>query len=335
MTEFCPTLTIVIPCFNEEEVLPETARRLDLLLSQLVVENRIAPDSHVCFVDDGSTDRTWTLLRRLRDGSNRFGAIKLSRNRGHQNALMAGLLSAQGDMVISMDADLQDDLDAVYAMLNAAESGADIVYGVRSARVTDTKTKRITAQFYYRLLRCLNVEIVFDHADFRLMTRRVVEALRQYDECNLFLRALIPQLGFTTSVITYVRAERFAGTSKYPVGKMLALALEGVTSFSTRPLRIVTFLGGFTSILALALTIWAISAAFVFQATIPGWASTVIPIYLVCGVQLLSLGVIGEYVGKIYLETKRRPRFHITETMPPRSLIAIPVLREFQVKQAI
>ncbi len=318
VTAPCPRLAVVVPCYNEEDVLPETARRLDALLGTLIEDGRIAADSHICFVDDGSRDRTWAVIRELRHGSSRCGGIKLSRNRGHQNALMAGLLSVPGDVVVSVDADLQDDLNAIDAMLAAAAAGSDIVYGMRSARPADSPMKRLTARAYYRLLHALGVEIVFDHADFRLMTRRAVEALREYEESNLFLRALIPQLGFDTAIVTYERAERFAGTSKYPIRKMLAFALEGITSFSTRPLRLVTLLGLVISLLALALTIWASFAALVLEITIPGWASTVIPIYLICGVQLFCVGIIGEYVGKIYLETKRRPRFHVASTLRPR-----------------
>ncbi len=316
MTGHLPLLTIVVPCFNEAEVLPETARRLGLLLDGLVRQGRVAPGSHACFVDDGSTDRTWAIIAGLRAASGRFGGLKLSRNRGHQTALMAGLLAARGDVVVSVDADLQDNLDAIGAMLRARERGADIVYGVRGARATDSASKRVTAHLYYRLLRWLRVEVVFDHADFRLLTRRVVEALRQYDESNLFLRAMIPQLGFNTLVVTYERAQRFAGKSKYPVGKMLSLAMEGVTSFSTRPLRIITVLGCCMSVFALGLTAWAL-LAWLVSATVPGWASVVTPVYLLCSVQLLSMGVIGEYVGKIYLETKRRPRYHVMETLDP------------------
>ena len=319
MADAPPDVTLVVPCFNEEEVLPETARRLAPLLDRLALEGRIGPGSHVCFVDDGSTDKTWDLIATLGRSDPRFGGIRLSRNRGHQNALLAGLMSVTGDVVISLDADLQDDPGAIEAMLTAAGRGADIVYGVRSARTSDLAAKRMTAHLYYRLLRWLDVEVVFDHADYRLMTRRVVEALREYQESNLFLRALIPKLGFRAEIVPYERAERFAGESKYPLGKMLALALEGVTSFSTRPLRIITILGIITSLFALVLTTWAVSAAVV-GATIPGWASTVVPIYLICGVQLLSVGVIGEYVGKIYLETKRRPRFHIADVANVRLL---------------
>lgn len=314
-----PLLTIVVPCFNEAEVLPETVRRLGQLLDRLIQTGRVAVGSHACFVDDGSNDRTWAVIRDAQAASGRFGGIRLSCNRGHQVALVAGLLAAKGDVVVSVDADLQDDLQAISAMLLAHEAGADIVCGVRSARRTDSAAKRISARLYYHLLRLLKVQIVFDHADFRLMTRRTVEALRQYDEVNLFLRALIPQLGFETRIVTYERAERFAGTSKYSVGKMFALALEGVTSFSTRPLRLITALGCVMSVFTLGLTAWAALAWLVFSATVPGWASTVIPVYLVCSVQLLSLGVIGEYVGKIYLETKRRPRFHVSETLEARA----------------
>ena len=315
MTSLLPAVTVVVPCYNEEEVLPETAKRLDQLLAELIDDGRIAAQSSVCFVDDGSTDRTWSFVKKLHDSSGRFGGVKLSRNRGHQNALMTGLLAARGDVLISIDADLQDDIGAISEMLREASAGADIVYGVRGSRDKDTWAKRVTARFYYRLLRLLGVDIVFDHADFRLMTRRAVEALREYEETNVFLRALIPLLGFRTAIVTYQRAGKFAGASKYPAGKMLALALEGVTSFSNRPLRMVTILGFLVSILASILVVWAIIASVVLKETIPGWASTVIPIYLICGVQLFCVGIIGEYIGKIYLETKRRPRSHIAETL--------------------
>lgn len=317
MTKHLPLLAIIVPCFNEAEVLPETARRLEHLLERLVCNGKVAPSSYALFIDDGSTDRTWVIIRDLQAGTGPFGGIRLSRNFGHQAALMAGLLAARGDAVVSVDADLQDDLEAIHAMLQAREAGADIVCGARNARKSDTPAKRISARLYYRLLGLLKIEIVFDHADFRLLTRRAIEALREYGEVNLFLRALIPRLGFRTEIVTYERAERFAGVSKYPLGKMLALAFEGITSFSIRPLRVITVLGCIMSVLAFGLTAWAMLAWLAFAATVPGWASTVIPIYLVCSVQLLSLGVIGEYVGKIYMETKRRPRFHVSETLLP------------------
>lgn len=317
MNAALPLLSIVVPCYNEEDVLLETARQLQGLLKRLEADRRISGQSCVYFIDDGSRDRTWEIIEGLRSTHSCFGGVKLSRNRGHQNALLTGLLASPGDVLVSIDADLQDDVAVIESMLIEASQGADIVYGVRSARATDTAMKRWTAQTFYRLLKVLAVEVIFDHADFRLMTRRSVEALRQYEESNLFLRALIPQLGYRTAVVTYERAERFAGTSKYPLSKMLALALEGVTSFSTRPLRMVTVLGCFVSSIALFLTLWAILASLVFESTIPGWASTVIPIYLICGVQMLCLGIIGEYIGKIYLETKRRPRAHIEQIIHP------------------
>ena len=306
-----PVLTVVVPCYNEEAVLPETSRRLGDLLARFEAEGRVAAGSHVCFVDDGSKDGTWLLIEGLAAaGPERFGGLRLSRNRGHQNALMAGLLASRGDVVVSIDADLQDDLEAMGAMLEQHAAGADIVYGVRSSREVDSAAKRMSARMFYRVLAWLDVEVVYDHADYRLMSRRAVDALHEYAESNLFLRALMPLLGFTPAIVAYERAERFAGESKYPLRKMLSLALQGVTSFSTRPLRYVTMLGIAMSGLSLMLTVWALVTAVV-GSTVPGWASTVVPIYLVCGVQLLSLGVIGEYVGKIYLETKRRPRYHL------------------------
>ena len=321
MTALCPTLTVIVPCYNEEEVLPETSTRLDQLLAELSNAGRIAVDSSVCFVDDGSNDSTWAFIKKLHESSRRFGGIKLSRNRGHQSALVTGLLTAPGDVLITLDADLQDDPNAIYEMLRAATvGGADIVFGVRRARARDNTLKRLTAHLYYRLLKLLKVDIIFDHADYRLMTRRAVEALRQYEERNLFLRALIPELGFKTSIVAYDRNERFAGTSKYSLSMMTRLALEGVTSFSIRPLRIATIAGLCISILSIVLTIWASYFKLVLNKAIPGWASIVIPIYFIGGVQLLCLGIMGEYIGKIYMETKRRPRAHLAEFLAPGGL---------------
>jgi polyisoprenyl-phosphate glycosyltransferase len=318
MTDFCPTLTVVVPCYNEEDVLPETARRLDLLLADEIASGMIAAASSVYLVDDGSKDRTWELIENLCESSSRFGGVKLSRNCGHQNALMTGLLVAPGDVLVTIDADLQDDLNAIHDMLRAVGAGADIVYGVRRMRDHDTPMKRLTARLYYRLLQVMKVEIVVDHADYRLMTRRAVEALRQYGETNLFLRALIPQLGFKTSIVIYDRNKRFAGTSKYSVRKMVGLAIDGVTSFSTQPLRIATIAGASISVLSVALTLWALYLRLVLNVAIPGWASIVVPIYLISGVQLLCVGIMGEYISKMYLETKRRPRAHIAEILEPR-----------------
>jgi glycosyltransferase involved in cell wall biosynthesis len=312
-TRAAPQLCIVVPCYDEAEVLPLTAVRLQQALRRMVEARLASPESHVLFIDDGSRDATWTLIQELHRFSPLLRGLKLSRNRGHQNALLAGLLLAEGDVVISVDADLQDDLDVMNEMAQKYLDGADIVLGVRSDRASDTAFKRVTAQAYYRLLHLMKVDAVYNHADYRLMSRRAIEALRGFDETNLFLRGLVMQLGFRTETVHYARAERAAGESKYPLGKMLALALEGVTAFSVMPLRYITVLGFLISGCAFLLGAWALAEAVVFHNTVPGWASTVIPIYLICGVQMICLGIMGEYIGKIYLETKRRPRF-IVET---------------------
>ena len=314
MTRHPPKLSVVVPCYNEQEVLPETASRLSKIFDGLIEEGQIHSESRIYFVDDGSTDRTWAIVEDLNRNTTRFEGVKLSRNRGHQNALLAGLFHAPGDAILSIDADLQDDLNAINGMLKAHSDGADIVFGVRNDRSSDTHFKRASAQIYYRLLKGMGVEVIYNHADYRLMSRRAVEALRQYPESNLFLRAMIPELGFRTAIVCYERYERFAGVSKYPLQKMIALAVQGVTSFSVQPLRIITLFGFIISIASFLLSAWALIAAVVFHSTIPGWASTVIPIYLICGVQMLCLGVIGEYIGKIYIETKHRPRFLVDTT---------------------
>ena len=314
MTRHPPKLSVVVPCYNEQEVLPETANRLSKIFDGLIEEGRIHSESRIYFVDDGSTDRTWAIVEDLNRNTTRFEGVKLSRNRGHQNALLAGLFHAPGDAILSIDADLQDDFNAINGMLKAHSDGADIVFGVRNDRSSDTHFKRASAQIYYRLLKGMGVEVIYNHADYRLMSRRAVEALRQYPESNLFLRAMIPELGFRTAIVCYERYERFAGVSKYPLQKMIALAVQGVTSFSVQPLRIITLFGFIISIASFLLSAWALIAAVVFHSTIPGWASTVIPIYLICGVQMLCLGVIGEYIGKIYIETKHRPRFLVDTT---------------------
>lgn len=303
-----PVLTFVVPCFNEEAVLPETAAQLEELLDGLVEEGLVDGRSAVLFIDDGSRDHTWGIIEEHCRDSARFAGLKLSRNQGHQNALLSGLLTAEGDILISIDADLQDDLGAVRPMLLAHRKGADIVCGIRRNRDVDSHFKRLTATGYYRLMRWLGVDILFNHADFRLMSRRAVEALRSYGEVNLFLRGLVPHLGFETATVEYDRLSRFAGETKYPLRRMLSLAFEGITSFSTRPLRWITLSGLTISLLAFVLTVWAI-AARLFGVYVPGWASTTVPLYFLGGVQLMALGAIGEYLGKVYLETKRRPRF--------------------------
>jgi glycosyltransferase involved in cell wall biosynthesis len=310
-----PTLSVVVPCYNEEEVLPLTAALLGELLEDMAAAGRIrpGPESHVIFVDDGSRDRTWALIEELHQSSPRMRGLKLSRNRGHQNALLAGLLSASGDIVISVDADLQDDLDVMRNMVEAHAAGADVVLGVRKDRASDTWFKRMSAQAYYRFLRWMGVELVYNHADYRLLSRRAIEALRAHPESNLFLRALVLQLGFKTAIVGYDRASRAAGESKYPLRRMISLALGGITSFSTMPLRYITVLGFLVSLVSFLLGGWALLATLFSDTTAPGWASTVVPIYLICGVQMICLGIMGEYIGRIYHETKRRPRF-IVET---------------------
>ena len=304
-------LSIVVPCYNEEEVLPETNRRLAALLDSLIRKGKINAFSRVYYVDDGSRDQTWHLIETLSSKFPFVSGIKLSHNCGHQNALIAGMYNCEGDIIITIDADLQDDLNAVEAMLEAYSNGYDIVYGVRKRRGTDTFFKRITAEGYYKLMSIMGVEVVFNHADYRLMSKRSLRALRQYVEVNLFLRGIIPLIGFPSTTIYYDRLERFAGKSKYPISKMLAFAWQGITSFSPVPLRLITALGFGISFCSLSLSVWAVLVHVFTNATIPGWASTVVPIYLLGGIQLLCIGIIGEYLSKVYMETKRRPTYFV------------------------
>jgi glycosyltransferase involved in cell wall biosynthesis len=310
-----PQLAIVVPCYNEEEVLPETSKRLGLLLDDLIERGLADAGSAVYFVDDGSRDRTWELVAALAASDRRMHGIKLSRNRGHQNALLAGLFNAPGDVLVSVDADLQDDLGVIAEMLTRYREGAEVVYGVRRARTTDTAFKRGSAEAYYRLLKTMGVDIVFNHADYRLMTRRVIDCLSQYTEVNLFLRGIVPQIGFRSATVYYERAERYAGESKYPLKKMLAFAMDGITSFSVVPLRFLAALGLLFCGMSFLMVVWVVYGTLVLHNTVPGWASSVIPIYFLGGVQLLGLGILGEYVAKIYLETKRRPRFIVETTV--------------------
>ena len=305
-------LSIVVPCYNEAPVLPETRKRLESLLRQLIDDQRIAARSRVWFVDDGSRDATWPLIHQasLAPESLVCG-IKLSRNRGHQAALMAGLMTASGDVLVSVDADLQDDLSVIPQMLTDFAAGNEIVYAARRKRSSDTFFKRFSAEGYYKLLAALGVDVVFNHADYRLMSRRAVEAMRQYREPHLFLRALVPQLGYRSSVVEFDRAERFAGESKYPLRKMLAFAWEGITSFTAYPLRLITGIGLVISMLSLCAGVWALFVVLFTTRALPGWASTVIPVYFLGGVQLLGLGMIGEYVAKVFEATKQRPLYHV------------------------
>jgi glycosyltransferase involved in cell wall biosynthesis len=312
-------LALVIPCYNEEAVLPETLARLDKLLTDLLARGVVDAGSHALLVDDGSRDATWSIIRRAAEANPLVAGLKLSRNKGHQTALLAGLRHVDADAVISIDADLQDDLDAIEKMVAAHRAGADVVYGVRARRDTDTWFKRFTAEGYYRLLALMGVEIVFNHADYRLLSARALAALKGYQERNLFLRGIIPQLGFPAAVVTYDRSERFAGESKYPLGKMLAFAWQGVTSFSAAPLRAITGAGVLLSLGSFGVALWAVWIRLVSESAVPGWASTVIPMYFLGGVQLLCIGIIGEYLAKIYLEVKRRPDFFIEQTAGQKS----------------
>lgn len=304
-------LAIVVPCYNEEEVLPETNRRLLDLLTRLQATSAISADSAVHYVDDGSRDKTWPLIESLAAADPRVHGIKLSRNRGHQTALLAGLLTVEGDALVSIDADLQDDVNVIEKMVTEFAAGAEVVYGVRDSRETDTAFKRNTALAYYGLMRKMGVGLIHNHADFRLMGRRAIEALREYGEVNMFLRGIVPLIGYRAVTVKYDRAERFAGVSKYPLRRMLTFALEGVTSFSVVPLRLITLLGFLVSVFSFLMILFVIYGAVALQAVVPGWASSVVPIYFLGGIQLLSMGIIGEYVAKIYMETKGRPRYFI------------------------
>ena len=312
-------LMVVIPCYNEEEVLPETSRRLVDKMAALVEKGLIAQDSRVLLVDDGSRDRTWELISALNRDNPLFEGVKLSRNRGHQNALLAGLMTAKGrcDMCISMDADLQDDMDAMDRFIEKYEQGCEVVYGVRNKRETDTVFKRETALMFYRLMKGLGVDITYNHADYRLMSNRALEALSQFGEVNLFLRGLAPLVGFQSDIVTYDRSERFAGESKYPFKKMLAFAIDGITSFSVKPLRLITTVGLVIFVVSLLMLLYTL-ISWIGGHAVLGWTSTLASIWMIGGIQLLSLGVIGEYVGKIYNETKRRPRFIIDRYLNSR-----------------
>jgi glycosyltransferase involved in cell wall biosynthesis/putative flippase GtrA len=308
-------VSIVVPCYNEAAVLPETTSLLANLLHELIGEGMISPNSRVYYVDDGSRDRTWEVIEAQAVRYEFVRGIKLSRNHGHQNALLAGLLTAEGEVVISLDADLQDDLSAIRKMIELFAAGNDIVYGVRDTRKADTIFKRFSAQAYYHLLRAMRVEIVYNHADYRLMSRQVIEVLREFGEVNVFLRGIIPQLGFSHALVYYDRAERYAGESKYPLKKMLALAWQGITSFSDLPLRLITIIGLLVSMISFLVAVWAISVRLFTQDAIPGWTSTILPVAFLGGIQLLCLGIMSEYLGKIYSETKRRPRYIIEKTI--------------------
>ncbi len=309
-------LMVVIPCYNEEPVLRETARRLTEKMGRMIADGLCTPDSRVLFVDDGSKDKTWEIIAALHAENPLFQGVKLTRNRGHQNALLAGLHTAaeRADVIISMDADLQDDMNAMDQFLAKYQAGCDVVYGVRNRRDTDTFFKRQSALLFYRLMKGLGVDIVYNHADYRLMSKRAVEGLEEFSEVNLFLRGLVPLVGYKSDTVFYDRSERFAGESKYPFKKMLAFAVDGITSFSVKPIRMICTLGLLILIVSILMLIY-VFVSWVTGHSVAGWTSTTASIWLIGGIQLFSLGVIGEYIGKVYTETKRRPRFLIEEVL--------------------
>ena len=309
-----PVLYIVLPCYNEEEALPITAERLTQLTDDMLQKGLIAPESRVLMVDDGSKDGTWAVIRGLTERDGRFEGAKLAHNVGHMNALWAGMTLAaeKCDAVITIDADLQDDVNAMYGFLEKFREGCDVVYGVRSSRKKDTAFKRVTAQGFYRLMGRMGAEVVYNHADYRLLSRRALQALLSFGEVNMFLRGMVPMLGFRTAKVYYERGERVAGESKYPLKKMLAFAMEGITSLSNKPIRYVLLLGVLCALLGVAMAVYILISLFRGH-TVRGWASTMMSIWLLGGLQLIALGVIGEYVGKIYMETKRRPKFILEE----------------------
>jgi glycosyltransferase involved in cell wall biosynthesis len=309
-----PVLFIIIPCYNEQEVLPITAPLFLGKLQSLIQLGKISDQSRVLFVNDGSKDRTWEIITELSRQDEHFSGISQSRNRGHQNAVLAGLMEAKDrcDITISIDCDGQDDIDAMDEMVDAYQNGFDVVYGVRSSRRTDTFFKRFTAQSFYKFLAAMGAEVVYNHADYRLISSRVLQEFANFGEVNLFLRGLIPLVGFQSTTVSYSRAERMAGESHYPLKKMIGLAVDGVTSLSVKPLQLITGFGIFVALVSFIGCLWALIMALCGK-TVAGWASMTCIVCFVGGVQLISLGIIGEYIGKIYLETKHRPRYIISE----------------------
>ena len=309
-------LYLVIPCYNEEEVLPETVKRLTVKLGKMIESGKISDDSRMLFVDDGSKDKTWQLIEKFTIENKYVGGIKLSRNRGHQNALLAGLMTAKErcDCAISLDADLQDDIEVLDQFVDKYKDGCEVVYGVRSSRDKDTVFKRSTAQFYYKFMKSLGVDIVYNHADYRLMGKRALEALSDYKEVNLFLRGIVPLIGFRSDYVYYERNERFAGVSKYPLKKMIKFAVDGITSFSVRPLKIISNLGIISCMLSVIFLIYAL-VSFFLGSSVAGWASEMCSIWFLGGLQMFCIGIVGTYVGKIYSEVKARPRFIIDKTV--------------------
>lgn len=310
-----PILSLVVPCYNEEEVLPMAADILKRKLTSLILQEKISSKSFICFVDDGSSDNTWAIISDLHEGDNIFTGIKLSRNRGHQNAVLAGLMTVKeiSDAVISLDADLQDDVNAIDEMIEKYAEGCQIVFGVRASRAKDSFFKRFTAESFYTLLRFFSDDpksIIFNHADYRLMSKTALDALHEYGEVNLFLRGIVPAIGYKQSIVYYERKERMAGESKYPLAKMLALAFQGITSFSVKPMRIIFIGGVFIFLISIGMLVYFLFRYFTGH-TVRGWATLAISIWGIGGILQMSIGIVGEYIGKIYLETKRRPKYFI------------------------
>lgn len=307
-------LYLAIPCYNEEEVLMDSAEKLYNKYHQMMNDGLITNDSRICFIDDGSKDKTWEMIKGLCDRDEIFSGLKLSRNRGHQNALLCGLMTLRecADAVVSIDADLQDDINAIDKMVEKFEEGADVVYGVRSKRTTDTFFKRFTAEGYYKVLDKMGAKIIFNHADFRLMSKKALNAFAEFKEVNVFLRGLVPMVGYKSDIVKYERSERLAGESKYPLSKMLALAWEGITSLSIKPIRFITGLGVISLIVSLVILIYSL-ISLICGVTVPGWTSLMVSIWALGGFQLLAMGVLGEYIGKVYMETKHRPRYIVEE----------------------
>ena len=306
------TIYLVVPCYNEEEVLRETASRLKDKMQGLIRNKVISDKSRITFVDDGSKDKTWSIIEELNSNDKIFSGVKLSRNRGHQNALLAGLMTVKGycDATISLDADLQDDINVIDKFIEKFNYGCDVVYGVRSERKTDTVFKRTTAQGFYKIMKALGVDIVYNHADYRLMSKRALDSLQDFKEVNLFLRGIVPLIGYKSDVVLYERNERFAGESKYPLKKMLSFAFEGITSFSVKPIRLILIVGILMFISSLAAILYFL-IIWMAGKTVQGWTTVVASIWMLGGIQLLCLGVIGEYIGKIYIESKERPKYII------------------------
>lgn len=308
-------LYLVIPCYNEEAVLHETAKQLLEKMNSMFDRGMISRESKIMFVNDGSRDKTWEIIQELHESNPIYSGVKLSRNKGHQNALLAGLMTAKekADMAISLDADLQDDVDVIDKMVEKYYEGNDVVYGVRSARDTDTFFKKFTAEGFYKIMQAMGVEIVFNHADYRLMSKRALEGLSEFREVNLFLRGIVPLIGYKSDIVTYERHERFAGESKYPLKKMLAFATDGITSFSIKPIRMITTCGFLIFAISILMLLYFLVVHFMGK-TVHGWTSTIVSIWAIGGLQLLAIGIVGEYIGKIYLETKARPKY-IIETV--------------------